>query len=321
MSDLLTSLWLYEPSSEVIAQAHAQLGLPLADPASLAINYADVMLMNVPPYGTLFTDDWAELNTPVAQEIGLAYENCGYRHNAIFEVAAPDHIGLCLGFFDWLTTKHEYYDHFYYTLATWLPTLCLAIEREPTATPFYTMLAAYTRTNYLSRHSPGSLINAPFDLPMLNGQARNDPSNRNDEVRLRDIVRFFMIPTRSGIYLSRSKLGQMANILGLALPFGPRYEVAEALFAGAGENDRVQALLTALTAEVTIWETAYRQWIITYPHWQIFGTQWVERTTKAHDMLAEMEKILSEPLKLEENTLNTEGMLLRSTPFFASDDE
>ena len=41
-----------------------------------------------------------------------------------------------------------------------------------------------------------------------------------------DIVRFFLAPARCGMFLSRSRMGQMARALQMRLPFGSRFEVA-----------------------------------------------------------------------------------------------
>ncbi len=96
--DLLSSLWLHEPDSAAIARAASELGLPTAEPGELALAYADLFLLNVYPYGTAYTDPDGELNAPEAHELATLFEAYGYCPSELNEVAAPDHLGLCLGF-------------------------------------------------------------------------------------------------------------------------------------------------------------------------------------------------------------------------------
>ena len=91
----LSSLWLHEPDAATITRAVRELGLPSADPNDLAMAYADLFLLNVSPYGTVFTDEWGELNGASAQYIAGLYEAHGYHPPELTEVAAPDHLGLC----------------------------------------------------------------------------------------------------------------------------------------------------------------------------------------------------------------------------------
>jgi hypothetical protein len=113
-----------------------------------------------------------------------------------------------------------------------------------------------------------------------------------DEVRLRDVVRFFLVPAQCGIFLSRSQLGQRAKELGGRLPFGSRFEVAERLFAYAGgEPEQFGQLLNALEAEVEMWATEYRGWAEKYPVWRPSAELWLARTTEAARRLAEMRRM------------------------------
>ncbi|MBI3362676.1 MAG: molecular chaperone TorD family protein, partial [Chloroflexi bacterium] len=95
---LLSSLWLHEPDAETLARARSELDLPVAEPADLASAYADLFLLNVFPYGTVFTDPFGELNGPSAQNIAALYDSHGYHPPELSEVGAADHVGLCLGF-------------------------------------------------------------------------------------------------------------------------------------------------------------------------------------------------------------------------------
>lgn len=275
---LLSRLWLHEPDAEAIARAVAELSLPAASPTELASAYADVFLLNVYPYGTAFTDPSGELNGPEAQQAAALYEAHGYQPPELNSVGAPDHLGLCLGFL----AAGQGQDGILPYLLDWAPVCCLAVEREPAAHPFYRALAARTRqmllTKYASRNAQYAIPNTQY--PITN-------YSPDDELTLRDLVRFFLAPARCGAFLSRSRLGQMAKELGMRLPFGSRFEVAEVLFASAGEADQIELLLAALEAEVGAWAATYQSWAEQWP----FAGIWLARTTDAARMLAEMRQM------------------------------
>lgn len=285
---LLSHLWLHEPDVDTIARATAELGLPSAERTELASAYADVFLLNVYPYSTAFTDPSAELNGPDAQWMAARYEAHGYRPPELNSVGAPDHLGLCLGF---LASVGQ--DGILPYILNWAPVCCLAIEREPSAHPFYRALAARTRETLLTS-SDDTAHEAQDTLPDSQFLMRNSPlaiQQPEDAVSLRDIVRFFLAPARCGLFLSRSRLGQMAKALGMRLPFGSRFEVAEMLFASAGEAERVERVLFELESEVDVWAAEYRRWAGTYPAWRPFAERWLARAADATGTLSEMRQM------------------------------
>jgi TorA maturation chaperone TorD len=271
--DLLSSLWLHEPNAETISRAAKELNLPHANPGELASAYTELFLLNVYPYGTVYTDFDGELNAPAAQQIVDLFEAHNYHPPELNEVGAADHVGLCVGF---LSVKQD--DILPYIL-DWIPTCCLAVEREPSAHPFYRALA--TRTcDHLLTHAPITNHHLPIPIPQ-------SPIS-DDEVRLRDIVRFFLAPARCGMFLSRSRLGQIGKQIGTRLPFGSRFEVAESLFASAGEAEILDQLISTLKDEVDVWASEYQNWTQTYPTWKPFGEAWLSRTANATRTLDEM---------------------------------
>jgi TorA maturation chaperone TorD len=282
---LLSHLWLHEPDAEIAARAHRELGLPLADPRELARAYADVLLLNVPPYGTVFTDPEGELNSLEAQRAAALYESYGYHPSELLSVGAPDHLGLCLGFVAHAEETGMEIEEFVGSLFNWIPVCCLAVEHEPTQ-PFYQALAAKTCQGLLERpaiHSPQHIPSAWLQFSHL---------SPDDELSLRDLVRFFLTPARCGVFLSRSRLGRMALNLGLRLPFSSRFEVAEMLFTSAGEAGQIEPLLAALEAEVETWAAEYRSLADKYPVWQPHAEVGVARTTAAVRALHGMRQVL-----------------------------
>jgi putative dimethyl sulfoxide reductase chaperone len=288
---LLSSLWLREPDADMVRLATSLLGLPAAEPAELAAAYAELFLLNVYPYGTVFTDPNGELNGPRAQEIARLYAAAGYQPPELLQIGAPDHLGACLGFAAHLAERQLDRADFTAELLDWAPVCCLAVEREPTAHPLYQSLARLTR-EWLLAGATGSGRDTDSD-----GASLFELSISSDEeVSLRGLVRFFLAPARCGIFLSRGQLGRMAVSLGMRLPFGSRFEVAEALFQAAGEGGRVEQLIAALEAEINLWRTEYSRWAQGQPNWQAVAERWLARTSRAIGQLSEMRKTVERGL-------------------------
>jgi len=282
---LLSHLWLHEPTAETISGAAKELNLPHAAPDELASAYTDLFLLNVFPYGTVYTDLDGELNAPDAQQIANLFEAHNYHPPELNEVGAADHVGLCLGFLsvgqDGILPIEQ--DTILLYILDWIPVCCLAVEREPSVHPFYRALATYTRDHLLTRFP---ITN--YELPTTNLQS---PIS-DDEVRLRDLVRFFLAPARCGMFLSRSRLGQIGKTLGTRLPFGSRFEVAESLFASAGEAEILDRLISALKDEVEAWANEYQGWAEKYPTWKPLSKEWLSRTANATRTLDEMRRMI-----------------------------
>jgi TorA maturation chaperone TorD len=292
---LLARLWLLEPDARMAADAASRLGLPAAEPGELAAAYADLFLLNVYPYGTVFTDPSGELNGRAAQHLAALYAAHGYEPAALGPCGAPDHLGACLGFAAHLRDSQRTSHGFGPALLAWAPVCCLAVEREPLANPFYSALAGRTLAWLLSADNelsaagePG--VSAAAAGPLAPGLA----SDADDEVDLRRLVRFFLAPARCGIYLSRGHLGQMGRGLGLRLPFGSRFEVAEALFQAAGDTGQVEPLISGLEAEIGLWRGRYAQWAARQPLWPA-AAPWLARASSAIHQLHMMRHDAAQP--------------------------
>ena len=293
---LLSRLWLREPDARALAAAREvpSLAPHLDEPAALAPEYTDLFLLNVYPYGTAFIDPSGELNGPAAWRTARRYEDRGFRPPELFEVGAPDHVGLCLGFLEHLERGGQEDVELTASFLEWIPVCCLAVEREPSAHPFYEALAAATRRRLLE--------NIPQPEPVSRASEREgsvppggNPQEDDEEVGLSQIVRFFLAPARSGLFLSRARLGQVANAAGMRLPFGSRFDVARMLFQAAGEGGKVPMVLERLAAELTLWETAYRAWSAEHPRWGPLAARWLHRTAEARRVIEGMRETLANP--------------------------
>ena len=295
---LLSQFWLREPDADALARIHAQAGLSFdGDPSALATAYADLFLLNVYPYGTAYTDEWGELNTPEARETAALYARHAYQPRELTEVGAPDHLGLCLGFLAhrprlWQSGKtEEAVARFLDDLIGWSPVCCLAAERDPSAHPFYQALARLTRETILANIAP---LRTSRHAPLV--VTGYQPG---EELRLRDVVRFLLIPARCGMFLSRSRLGALALALGTRLPFGARFDVAQWLFTCAGEGGQIDALLRLLRAEADEWSGAYRVWAEQWTTWQKPAAQWLARLEATRRLLDEMARLAREGVAIE----------------------
>jgi putative dimethyl sulfoxide reductase chaperone len=294
---LLSRLWLREPDSEALAASREFPSVaPHAgdEPAAMATAYADLFLLNVYPYGTAFTDPSGELGGPNAGWTARRYEDRGFRPPELLEVGAPDHVGLCLGFLEHLARGGEKDIEFCSSLLEWVPICCVAVEREPSAHPFYRAVAAVTRER-LMEDIPESLQRA-FDREESAPEG-TDPEE--EDVGLSQVVRLLLAPARSGLYLSRAKLGQFARAAGMRLPFGSRFDVARLLFQTAGEWGKVGQVLDLLGEELSGWESAYGSWAEEHRRWAPSAARWLNRTGETRRMLGQMREILENPPELE----------------------
>ena len=286
---LLSRLWLREPDARALDDCREAPSLAphAGDPAALAAAYADLFLLNVYPYGTAFTDPSGELGGPSAAWVAQRYEPAGYRPPELLEVGAPDHVGLCLGFLDHLSTRGRRDVEFSAFVLEWVPIACLAVEREPSGHQFYRAVATATRER---------LMEGVSDLDFAPQSANPD---EEEEIGLWEVVHFLLAPARSGIFLSRAKLGHLAKAAGMRLPFGSRFDVAHLLFQTAGESGKVGVILDRLEEELTAWETEYRAWAAEHPRWTAASVPWLERTAETRRRLGQMREVLENPPQLE----------------------
>ena len=302
---LLSRLWLAEPGPPEIARA---LELPAfreiaAAPDELALAWADLFLLGVYPYGSVFCETTGELNGESSRWAASVFERNAYAPPELSSAAAADHAGLCLEFLAAFRGGGGDRAHLVRWLAAWLPVCCVAIEREPGVHPFYAALARETVeavSCQLSALSQSVATSVPADsLKVETGSSEEAVScqlsalsltAQGEEVSLSDIVRFLLAPARSGLFLSRARLGVIGRSAGLPLAFGGRFDVARALFAAAGESGRLQVVLEALDSEAGEWRDAYRGIAARHPGWQQPESVWSAGLDRLHAVLADMRR-------------------------------
>jgi hypothetical protein len=265
----------------------------LAPPAGAGIDgsaaYTELLLLNVYPYASVSRDRAAELNGPSSLWAGGRFAASGFAPPELDTAAAPDHVGLCLEYLDRSGDR----DFLRFCLE-WIPVFTLAVESEPAADPFYGSLARETRDALLASaaESPGRALRPEP------GRLAAETPDPEEEVRISDVVRYLLSPARCGFFLSRSRLGRMAREIGLRLPFSSRFDVAENLFASAGEVRRVAELLASLERERESWDAAYVSLAAEHPRWEPFAAVWRRRTADAKSRIEEMKDLAARPLDL-----------------------
>lgn len=247
--------------------------------------YTDLLLLNVYPYASVYRDLPAELNGPSSLWVAGRFAAAGFAPQELETVAAADHVGLCLGYLDYSNDAE-----FVRFCLEWIPVWTLAVEREPAGDSFYPSLARETREELLAR--------ATTALEPLDSGAESQAADPSEEVRLFDVVRYLLSPAECGFFLSRSRLGRIAREIGMRLPFNSRFDVAENLFASAGESGRLPELLGSLEREREGWDGAYEDLAREKPVWAAFAALWRRRTASAKSRLAEMNDLLAQPLDL-----------------------
>jgi hypothetical protein len=313
---LLSRLWLHEPTADDIVRAEGVFGVAGASPGDLAIAYADLLLLNVFPYGSAFTDDAGELNGRSAKLASQLFNSIGFHPPELGELAGADHLGVCLACCDVqpllstpllstpllstpLLSKPQaapgLLGEFHADFVSWAPVCCLALEREPNVHPFYMALAGRTREYVLSLASTSSYQMAGGGTAALSQAGATVPATgEGGELWLNDLLAYLLVPARSGVLLSRGRFGKMARELGLRIPFGPRHEVARSLFSAAGEGEgagelagnKVVLLLDMLKAEIELWGGEYSSWYSAQPAWHLVGAVWGERVTRTLALVA-----------------------------------
>jgi hypothetical protein len=281
----LSALWLREPEEELIRHAHGALELPLAAQQELAVAYSELFLLNVYPYAGIFLEANGELNGARAQEMAALYEQYAYAPNELRAVGAADHIGLLLGFADAVGQ-----DIVLPYLMDWAPVLCLAVERALTTHPFYQALAARTREFLLqANRKQGASGAAPLGLPFSNLQFLFADE---EEWSTRGVVRYLLAPARSGIFLTRARLGLWARALGVPVAFGDRVQLGAALLENAGALNQIETVFDWLRAEAEAWDAAYAAWQTQFA-WQ-HAHIWRARTQNTFRLLQEMRQLWRE---------------------------
>jgi TorA maturation chaperone TorD len=288
---LLSRLWLSEPDSALLRDA-VDAGFPQASIEDLALAYADLFLLNVYPYGSVYLDSSGELNGAPAAWAEQLYASTAYSPPDLLRAAGADHAGLCLGFLAHASEMGVGNSEMRRMLQAWIPVCTFAVEREPGAHEFYRFLARATREQLLCEPAAKE---ARDDFPAEPGLL----PGAEGEIRLSDVLRFLLTPARCGFFLSRGRIGQLARSAGLRIPFGSRFDVARSVFEQSGEEATVEGLIHLLGRERDEWEQSFEELSKRHPGWSAHGRFWKARLEGTREALAAMRGIVQSPPEWE----------------------
>ncbi len=276
---LLSRLWLHEPAEPDLERARGFGWAVDGSVAELAERHARVLLLGVPPYGSLFTDPHGELAG--AASLARSWTRRGYAPAELGGVAAADHFGLALGslaFSGAAAARDPELRREHGAVAGRAPLCCAAVAREPGAGSFFRDLALRSLAAALG---PGLVSPAP-------GEAPPPPPLDDAETTLLDRADYFLTPARCGADLSRARLGTLARTLGLEVPFGPRREVAVGILRAAGEGGAMAAWCAALDGELAAWSDFHGTTAGDYAGWGPAGKVYGERVAQARALATEI---------------------------------
>jgi TorA maturation chaperone TorD len=282
--DLAAHLWLSEPDEQSLERARRSGIATDASAEDLAGAYTALFVLNVYPYGSVFTDPSAGLNGTDSLAWARRLEESDFRPLELSSVGAPDHLGLCLKYVHFLEDRGGDSSGALAGLLSWGPVCALAAERDPLAHEFYRALARSTRDALLERTAAAGAALPAFDLR----DGALDGSGEDGELRLADVVTYFLAPVRCGCFLSRSMLARIGRRVSLPLPFGGRFETARGLFEAAGESGRVEALLDQIGEQIDAWDRAYRRTVEAWPAWGPWAEAWSARLSRSRNALADL---------------------------------
>jgi hypothetical protein len=272
---LLARLWSGEPRPEDLERARA-LGMAAGGaPPEHAQRFADVLLLGVPPYGSVFTDDAAELDGPSSRALAQLFRQHNFAPPELAACAAADHLGVCLLFL--AGNEGEAAERVGREIALWSPVCCFAVEREAVErAPLLRDLALRTVERVLA----GTAATAEL-VP-----ARSAPALDDAETSLDDVAGYLLAPARCGAFLSRGRMGRLARTAGVAVPFAARRDLLHAIFRAAGENGRLPAWCASLGAELAAWSDHHREVAGRHPVWRSAGAAYAARALAARDFVA-----------------------------------
>lgn len=286
--DLLADLLLHEleaPTAAVLARDPA-LATTLAPPQSdaelrdLRATYARLLLIDVPPYASVYLD----VPPVIGGEVSLAWERLlaasGQALTSLERAAAPDHAGLYLRALAAAERSGapEPVGVVLREALRWLPQTLTAITRND-ATGFYARVAelATHTLQACAVATPGKVATvADEELP------------KPEDDSLREITHLLSTPAWSGWFLSKSVLRQLARPFGVSVGVVDRDRMLEQVFEASALDERTDELLDALLEEWCRWRAALEAWRSELGDWVAVLGHWDKRLQHTQALLNSM---------------------------------
>lgn len=227
----------------------------------LQVEYANIFLLNLYPYESVFVGAEPMLNTGETEAVQQFYHRYNFSVGGVrgkIKNLPPDHLSAELRFLGFLAKyeaqarrenqprKAELLGRSAYTflqkhLLCWLPVMSLNVARV-TRHDFYPNLTAQALSFVLFDYQHLQELyrdNEPVSLNLA-----NEPNFAYES--LPDVVNFLITPSRSGFLLTKIEIGRLAKQLQLPPGGENRFQMLWALFEQAARYEVLPVLLSAL---------------------------------------------------------------------------
>ena len=279
--ELLALAWLREltPADWTRLEALPELALALPDPdpplvTELAAEHLRLLVLNVPPYETCFTDLAGRPPSQVSAAVADLFAHAGWVPPEGSGAVAADHVGLQLLALAHLARAGPARLAHLLTerLAQWMPLLAWSLRRIAPL-PFYSALAEITLDAVLSR------LGGPWGLGAhAAGESSVPPAGSSDpDPSL--LLSLLLSPVTAGCYLSRAELARVAQSLCLPVTPGSRRDMLAGLARDAAARDCSKLLWDALENLLDDAMLDFTGLEREYPHWAPCRRIWSARLT------------------------------------------
>ncbi len=286
--DLLADLFLREldpPLARTLA-ADPALAEALQPPGdeegvrALRAEYARLILLEAPPYASLFLEAPPVIGGETARHWETALAASGIPALPLERASSSDHAGLCLRALAYAERRGAPGPILAEALR-WLPQYLTALERADPG-------GFYGRVAQLAAYALGESARqaaAPVAEP-AGAEPPEIPPPEDD--RLRTLARWLCAPLWSGWYLTPGALRALARSLGSAPGRTDRAALLEQVFEASGLDNRTGELLDALLATLSEWDAAAREWGDQLGAWGGALTPWRASLTQTRALLTAM---------------------------------
>lgn len=295
--DTLAGMLLKELDLELAhrLQADPILGPELRPPedepgiAALRSAYARLILLDVPPYSSVYLDTTAMMGGESARRWEALLLAHGLAPDTLERAAAPDHAGLVLRALA-AAERDDNVEPILREALRWLPLYLTALERaDPNG--FYGRVAVVA-ASVLQECDRASRAPAAVDW---NADAVTSPPALPEDDSLRALARWLCTPAASGFYLSKSELRRFATALGVGVGIVDRAVMLQQVFEASGLDGRTPELLEMLLDTCRQWEASLGIWQQELRLWSYILQPWTDRLRQTSGFLEHLYGVSAQP--------------------------
>ena len=256
-----------------------------ADVRALRAEYARLLLLEAPPYASLYLEAPPVIGGETARRWETTLARIGLSALPTERAASRDHAGLYLRAL--AQAERVGASRVAQTVLAealrWLPQYLTALQQaDPQG--FYgrvAQLAAYALGESARAVEPPAGSTAP-------AASETPPDALPEDDRLRTLTRWLCTPLWSGWYLTPSSLRAFAHAFGSPPGRTERAALLEQAFEASGLDARTDELLDTLLATLDTWRAAADDWSAQLGGWDVHLAEWRARLAQTRDILTTM---------------------------------